>query len=404
MAAICGIDWASEWHDVRIAEHDSGALICQRRFAHDEAGICALIELLGEQRVERVAIERPDGLLVGRLLAAGIHVLAIHPNQVAAARDRFRAAAGKSDEFDSFVLCELARTDSHRFAALAPSDDETLALRALVRTREDLVAARVALANQLRAQLNTFWPGATQIFADIDSPIALAFLERYPSPADARGLGPKRLKGFLARHAYCGRRSADELLDRLRTAPTAIVGELETDARRAAVLGLLAALHPIVCQISELTSQIRGAIRAHPDGPTFLSLFRDPKSVITAAGLLAEIGDNRARYPHRDALAADAGQAPVASESGKRRTATFRRACDKRLRNHFAALADSTRHHHPWAADIYQRARDRGCDHPHACRILGRAWSRILWRCWQDRLPYDPTQHRALTRHLTQHG
>jgi transposase len=400
--AICGIDWASEWHDVRIADADSGEKLAQQRFAHDEAGICALIALLSEQRVERVAIERPDGLLVGRLLAAGIPVLAIHPNQVAAARDRFRAAAGKSDSFDSFVLCELARTDSHRFAALAPSGDETIALRALVRTREDLVAARIGLANQLRAQLDAFWPGAARIFADIDSQIALAFLERYPAPADARGLGPQRLESFLSRHAYCGRRPVDELLTRLRSAPRAVVGELEADARRAAVCGLIAALRPIVCQISELTSQIRGAVRRHPDGAIFLSVFRDPKSVVTAAGLLAEIGDNRSRYPHRDALAADAGQAPVAIESGKRRNAAFRWACDKRLRNHFAVLADSTRHHHPWARDIYRRAIERGADHPHACRILGRAWSRILWRCWQDHQPYDPTRHGNLNQ-LLQH-
>ena len=404
MRAICGIDWASEWHDVRIACAETGAKIVQRRFAHDEAGISALVDELIAHRVERVAIERPDGLLVGRLLAAGLHVLAIHPNQVKAARDRFRAAAGKTDTFDSMVLCELARTDSHRFAALAPSGDETMALRALVRTREDLITARVGLANQLRAHLDAFWPGATRIFADIDSLIGLAFLERYPAPADTHGLGPKRLQAFLARHAYSGRTPVDELLRRLRDAPHAVCGELETDARRAAVLGLVGALRPIVGQIRELTSQIRGAIRAHPDGPIFLSVVRDPKSVVTAAGLLAEIGDNRARYPTRDALAADAGQAPVAIESGKRKTAAFRWACDKRLRNHFSVLADSTRHHHPWAADIYQAARARGCDHPHACRILGRAWARVLWRCWQDGTPYDPTKHRAATRHLNDRG
>jgi transposase len=404
MRAICGIDWASQWHDVRIADATSGEKLVQRRFAHDQAGVSALVDELIAYDVERVAIERPDGLLVGRLLAAGLTVLAIHPNQVKAARDRFRAAAGKSDVFDSFVLCELARTDAHRFAVLASCGDETRALRALVRTREDLVAARVGLANQLRAQLDCFWPGAARIFADVDSPIALAFLERYPAPPDARGLGPKRLQGFLDRHAYCGRRPVNELLERLRTAPVAAVDELEADARRAAVLGLVCALRPIVAQISELTSQIRGAVRAHPDGPIFLSVFRDPKSVICAAGLLAEIGDNRARYPHRDALAADSGQAPVAIESGKRKSAAFRWACDKRLRNHLAVLADSTRHWHPWAADLYQRARDRGCDHPHACRILGRAWTRVLWRCWQDRVPYNPTQHQAATRHLARQG
>jgi transposase len=403
MPALCGIDWADEWHDVHIADA-AGVALAQRRFSHDEDGITGLLALLAQHGVDVAAIERPDGLLVGRLLAAGVTVLAIHPNQVAAARDRFRAAAGKSDEFDSFVLCELARTDAHRFHAHAPNSDETTALRALVRTREDLVAARVALANQLRAQLDAFWPGAKRIFADVDSPIGLAFLERYPSPADARGLGAKRLTAFLARHAYCGRRRVEELLERLRCAPIAVVGELETDARRATVLGLVSALRPIVEQISQLTSQIAGAVRTHSDGPIFLSLFRDPKSVITAAGLLAEIGDNRARYRTPDSLAADAGMAPVAIESGKRRTAVFRWACDKRLRSHLATLADSTRHWHRWARDVYRRARDRGCDHPHAIRILGRAWTRVLWRCWHDHTPYDPTRHGNLTQLLQHRG
>jgi transposase len=343
VGASSGIDWASEWNDVHISD-EHGGVVAAERFAHDEQGISALIELLGSHQVECVAIERPDGLLVGRLLAAEITVLAIHPNQVKAARDRFRAAAGKNDRFDAFVLCELARTDRHRFPTLAPSSDETLALRALMRTREDLIDARIALANQLRNHLHAFWPGAERIFADIDSPIGLAFLERYPSPGDARGLGEKRLESFLARHKYSGRRAASQLLARLRNAPHAVVGELETEARRASVLGLVAALRPIVEQISELTSQIAGAIRAHPDGPIFTSLFRDPKTVITAAGLLAEIGDNRHRYPTNDALAADGGQSPITIQSGKRSAATFRWACDKRLRNHLCVLADSTRH------------------------------------------------------------
>ena len=380
MGAISGIDWASDWHDVRISQQD-GTLLAEQRFTHDETGITALVELLVDHKVECCAIERPEGLLVGRLLTAGVCVLAIHPNQVKAARDRFRAAAGKNDRFDAFVLCELARTDRHRFPALVSSSDETLELKTLVRTREELVDARVALANQLRAQLQAFWPGAERIFSDIDSPIGLAFLERYPSPTDTRGLGEKRLEGFLARNAYCGRRTPAELLTKLRKAPNAVVGELEQDARRSAVIGLVAVLRPIVEQISQLTSQIAGATRAHPDGAIFLALFRDPKSAITAAGLLTEIGDNRARYPTNESLAADAGQAPVTIQSGKRNNATFRWACDKRLRKHMSVLADSTRHWHPWARDVYQRARSRGCNHPHALRILGRAWTRILWRC-----------------------
>ena len=392
-----GIDWASTEHALCVVDATGGKLAGEL-FAHDEAGVRALVGRMQDLGVGRVAIERPDGLLVDRLLEAGFTVLPVHPNALKATRPRYEAAGGKSDGFDAFCLAELARTDSHRFRALRPDSDETKALRALTRTREDLVAARVRLANELRAQLQAFWPGAAAIFADVDSPIALAFLERYPSPADARGLGPKRLEGFLARHAYCGRRPPEELLARLRSAPEGRAGALETEARRGSVLGLVAALRPIVAQIRELTSQIAGAVRAHSDGQVFLPLFKDPKSVITAARLVAEIGDDRARYPSAEALAADAGMAPVARESGKRKVASFRWACDKRLRDAISCLADSTRHHHPWARSVYLRARSRGLDHPHAIRVLGRAWLRVLWRCWQDEVAYDPTRHGNLQR------
>lgn len=395
MAPTGGIDWASEAHEVCIS--DEGQVTGRFSPAHDEEGIVELVARLGRAGVARVAIERPDGILVERLLAAGIEVLAIHPNQVKAARPRFAVAHGKSDRFDAYVLAELARTDSHRFRALVPDGDETKALKTLTRAREDLVGVRVELANQLRSQLEAFWPGAL-IFADVDSPISLAFLRRCPSPADARGLGPRRLAGFLARHGYSGRRSPEELLGRMRSAPAGRAGELETEARRAVVLGLVASLEPVVAEISELTSQIRGALATHPDRVVFAPLFRDAKTVICPATLIAELGDCRGRYPTDAAMAADAGMSPVALESGKLRVATFRRACDKRLRDAVATLADSTRHWHPWAKDVYQKARARGQDHPHAIRTLGRAWLRVLWRCWRDRVPYDPALHGNLQR------
>jgi transposase len=397
---VCaGVDWAKDTHDVLVAD-SNGARLWGETVTHDEAGITKLCRTLVTLGVQRVAVERPDGLLVERLLDAGLTVIAMHPNQVAAARPRFRPAGGKSDRFDAFVLSELARTDSHRFRALVPDSDQTKALRALTRGREVLVEQRVALCNQLRAELERFWPGATMIFAELDSPISLAFLERYPSPVDARGLGEKRLGQFLARHHYCGRRPADELLKRLRDAPRGRANQLEGDARRGLVLALLAALKPIVEQIRLLTSEIAHAVHAHPDGKIFLSLFRDPKSVLTAATLLAEMGDCRARYPTAEHLAADAGMSPVAVESGRKKVACFRRGCDHRLRTATNTLADATRHWHPWAQDRYATARSRGHDHPRAIRTLGRAWIRILWRCWQDDIPYHPALHQGLQQHI----
>lgn len=262
MGSYAGVDWASEKHDVLVADA-AGEKLLAATFAHDEPGLRSLCRTLVRLEVELVAIERPDGLLVERLLDAGLRVLALHPNQVAAARDRFRVSGGKSDRFDAFVICELARTDSHRFRVLEPDSDRTKALRALTRGREDLVGARTALVNQLRAELGRFWPGPLGLFSVLHSRISLAFLERYPSPADARGLGEARLQAFLTRERYSGRQQPAELLAKLRRAPEGRVGELELATRRQLVLALVAT-------IKSLNSQIKGA-RA-PDR------YRDPRA------------------------------------------------------------------------------------------------------------------------------
>jgi hypothetical protein len=401
MRAFAGIDWAKDDHAVCVVD-EQGRVLVRRTVCHDERGLRALIELLRAHRVERIALERPDGLLVDRLLDARLVVIAIHPNQVKAARARYTNAGGKSDRFDAFVLAELARTDSHRFQPLAGDCDQTKALRALTRAHQDAVWARVGLANQLRAELDRVWPGATRIFAAIDSPIALAFLARYPSPTDARRLTHPHLAALLRRQRYSGRRGPDELLARLRSAPTGAAGPTEHAARRTIVLGLIAALRAIVAQIRTLERDIDTQIRAHPDGPIFLSFFRT--ATLTAARLLAEIGDDRNRYPSNEALAAHAGASAVARESGRRKTASFRWACNHRLRQAITTLADTSRHRHPWAHATYTSARSRGQDHPRALRTLSRNWIRILWRCWHDHTPYDPTRHGNLNRLLAAQG
>ena len=196
-----GVDWASEKHDVLVADA-AGERLLVATFAHDEQGLRALCRALVRLRVELVAIGRPDGLLVERLLDAGLRVLALHPNQVAAARDRFRVSGGKSDRFDAFVLCELARTDNHRFRVLEPGSDATKALRALTRGREDLVGARTALVNQLRAELERFWPGPLGLFTHSEQPDLAGVPRALPEPcrrarpgrgAPGRVFGPRAL-------------------------------------------------------------------------------------------------------------------------------------------------------------------------------------------------------------------
>jgi transposase len=395
MGIRVGVDWGSGAHAVCVIDA-TGMVLDRFKVGHDRAGLAALVMRLqqhGAPEVIPVAIERPSGLLVDALVEAGFVVTPIHPNLVKACRPRYRAVAAKSDPGDAFILADILRTDGHRLRPLAPQSDAIKALRGLVRGRDDLVGTRVALAHQLSALLASFWPGAVAIFADIASPIALAFLERYPTPEAAARLGPKRLAGFLAQHRYCGRRSPEALLERLRSAPEGGAGEAEGEAKGELVRALARTLQALVAEIAKLSSRIEHAIAALPDGRIVMSFPRAGK--ICAAQILAELGDVRARFPSEHQLAAEAGVAPVTYQSGKSRGVGWRWACNKRLRAALTCMADNSRHHSPWAADVYRRARARGCDHPHAIRILARAWARVLWRAWTDRQPYDPARHVA---------
>src|SRR5688572_20381869 len=226
-----GLDWGGAAHAVCIVD-EAGQVIAGFEVTHTAAGIDDMLARLARIAPPAelpVAIERPSGLVVEALIEAGHRVVPIHPNIVKACRPRYRAAGGKSDPGDAYMLADILRTDGHRFRALEPCSDEIKALRALVRARDDLVAERVALANRLRSLLEGFWPGAAAIFADVDAPIALAFVSRYPTPESAARLGEKRLAAFLAQHSYCGRRSPAELLERLHARPRARAGELESE-------------------------------------------------------------------------------------------------------------------------------------------------------------------------------
>ena len=103
---------------------------------------------------------------------------------------------------------------------------------------------RVAANNQVEVTLDAFWPGAKAIFADVTSKIALAFLERYPTPTSAAALGEKRLGAFCAKHGYSGRRSPQELLERLRAAPSGIADGAECTARKEIVLAFVHSYAP----------------------------------------------------------------------------------------------------------------------------------------------------------------
>ncbi|MGB8211198.1 MAG: IS110 family transposase [Mycobacterium sp.] len=395
----CGIDWARDDHAVSVVDA-RGRQILRLTVEHSAAGLRQLRDTLARHGVEEVAIERPDGPMVDALLDAGITVVVISPNQLKNLRSRYGSAGNKDDRFDAFVLADTLRTDRARLRPLTPDSPATTALRATCRARKDLVTHRVAVANQLREHLKRVFPAAVGLFADIDSTISLKFLRRFDSQDRADWLSTKRLAAWLASVGYCGRVDPAVLHARLTAAPR---GATDDEATAAAHItrALLATLDTLVEQIKALTEQITEQLDTHTDAHIFTSLPRS--GTVRAARLLAEIGDCRARFPTPESLACLAGVAPSTRQSGKMRAVGFRWACDKQLRDAVTDFAGDSRHANVWAADLYNRAIARGHDHPHATRILARAWLYIIWRCWHDRAPYDPTKHRALQALLQTH-
>jgi len=185
------------------------------------------------------------------------------------------------------------------------------------------------------------------------------------------------------------------LCARLRAAAPGAAGA--TGAAQATVTAALtAALAALAAQVKALEAHIAAQLAAHLDGHICTSLPR--AGTLRAARLLAEIGDCRSRFPGPQSLAGLAGVAPVTRRSGKHISIGFRWGVSRQLRDALRDFADGSRHASPRAASIYAGARARGKDHPHAIRITARAWTYIIWRCWQDGTAYDPAKHNALPR------
>jgi transposase len=392
-----GVDWASDSHAVCVIDAD-GEPVQRFTVSHTRAGLRQLVAILGRYQVDGVGIERPDGPVVDALLDAQLPVFVIPPSQLKALRQRYGSAGNKDDQFDAYVLADTVRTDRRRLTALQRDDDVTVALRQLCRARKDLVAHRVAVANQLRAHLAVALPAAVGLFSEIDSPISRAFLTRFRTQDALDWLSPTRLAAWLRSAHYRGHTDPGTLYARIADAPRGALGA-HGQALAAITSAHLAALDTLTAQIDLLAQQIAASYQTHPDKPLYAALPR--VGTIRAARLLAEIGDARGRFPTATALACLAGVAPSTRRSGTTTVVSFRWAVDKQLRDAVCDFAGDSRHANPWAAQLYANARARGHDHPHAVRILGRAWLDVIWKCWTTNTPYDPRRHGAI-QHLQQ--
>ncbi len=390
-SAFAGIDWGGSHHQLSIVDA-AGTQLVSRRFAHDVAGLTALGTELGRHAEDLpIAIERAEGLLVEHLQSGGHTVFAVSPRIAARARERYKIAAVKDDRFDAFVLADTLRHEHRHWRPLALPSALLAEIRALSRDRDRLLETQQAVEHQLRMILEAYHPAAVRLFSSVDRQISLSFVVDYPTPAVASRVKATRMAGFLRRHHYTGRVPAQVLAEKMRAnlltaSPGTVAGKSYSAQSYTRLLRLLNS------QLADYDDAIATAVAEHPDTPIFASF--PGVGPVTTAVLLAEIGEDRSRYPRPEALLAEAGLAPVTRASGRSRSVRFRYATNTRLRESAMWWAYNSMKQSHRAATAFRHARDqRGQRYHRALPGLAARWMRVLWRCWTDGVPYDPAKH-----------
>jgi transposase len=394
MRVYTGIDWSENQHDV-VFMNEQGASIARLTIAHTPDGFLELDKMRQKLGVGPsdclVGLETAHNLLIDFLWAHDYtHVYVIPPSVTRSCQGRYRQSGARSDESDALLIADLLRTDRQRLQPWRPDSLLTRQLRAKVSLRLHLTRNKVRLSNRLRAVLLRYYPAAWQVFNGLDTQIALAFIQAYPTPQAAAGLTFAEFQTFARQHRYPKPKHLAACFARLQSPqPQA---ERDTILVYQSEASLLAAflLHTVRTRAT-LDREIKDLFRQHPDYPVFDSL--PGLGDFLAPALLVKFGDDRQRFPTANSVQALAGTCPVTDKSGKRRRIFFRKACDREFRHIAQQWAISSTPHSPWAYAYFSQARQRGLAKNHAYRCLANRWLAIAWKLWQTRQPYDEAYH-----------
>jgi len=391
---LVGDDWAEENHDVELQD-EHGRVLGRAKLPEGITGIDRLHALIGQhvgdgdddQVQVVVGIETDRGPWVQALLAAGYQVYPINPLQVARYRQRHAVSGGKSDVGDAHILADMVRTDRHQLRPAAGDSSIAEAIKVVTRAHKTLVWERQRHAIRLRRALLEFFPAAVAAFDDLTAVEALTLLATAPDPASAARLSLAQI-GAALRQAH--RRNvptrAATIQAALRTPqlgqPPVVAG-----AYAATVQAQAAILTALNTQIATMEQQVSAYFGRHPDSELYLS--QPGLGVVLAARVLAEFGDDPARYADARARKNYAGTSPITRQSGKRKFVLARYVHNARLIDALGLQAFSALRGSPGARAYYDQLRARGTGHQAALRQLANRLVGILHGCLKTGTHYN---------------
>ena len=399
LAAMIGIDWSDQHHDIALQESGTST-VEHRRIAHTPE---ALGEWLGELRGRfqgrpvGMAVETSRGPLINALLEHEIVVLyPVNPRSLQRFRETFAPSGAKDDLPDADLLREMLVKHRDRLRPWVPDDVETRALRRLVEGRRKTVDLRTKLTQQLIAALKEYFPQALAWAGDdLSSRLACDFLLTWPTLEAVQRVRPKTLRKFYSAHNCRRGALIEQRIEEIQQATPLTRDQAIVQTSVLMVQMLAEQLKMLASSIYRFEHEIAHRFAAHADADLFDAL--PGSGAILAPRLLVIFGSDRARFASAADVQRFSGIAPVTARSGQRSYVHWRWAAPTFVRQTLHEFAHHSIRHSPWARAYYARQRARGKGHHAAVRALAFKWIRIIWRCWQERTPYDDARYmRAL--------
>lgn len=396
-AALIGLDWADQEHHyclgvvgtdsietgvIRSSPEDVAAWINQlrNRFKGQQVALC---------------LEQSKGAVIYQLMSVEfIDIYPINPQALAHFRKAFSVSQAKDDPTDSQLLWDYLRNHRSRLRVWQPEDVDTRKLALLVEDRRQMLNLRTKLSNKLTATLKSYFPQALELIGTtVTSPMACAFLQRWPSLAAIKKCRNHTIRQFYTQHQVRTPALIDTRLARIRDSIPLVEDGAIVETSMLKVKALSRQIACLNEDIDEYEHAIAALFETHPEKALFEAL--PGAGPALAPRLLVALGTDRARFSSADDVATFSGIAPVTERSGQHTWIHWRLACSKFLRQSFHEFANMSRHQSTWANAYYERQRARGKSHHAAVRALAFKWIRIIYRCWKQREVYDETKYLA---------
>jgi transposase len=397
--AWIGLDWGDKEHAFSLATEDSSRIETGKVLQTAETLHAWLKELetrFGGRPVA-LAVEAGGHPLLDVLAQyAWLEIYPVNPLTSARYRTAFRVSGAKDDVPDSGVLLELVRLHREKLTRWEPADEQTHLLDTLVRIRRDWVDRRTQCLNQLTSLLKAYFPQALQL-VDLGTDLALDFLSRWPDILALKAAQPASVKKFYHRHNLRRPELLEQRLELIKNAVALTTNSVVLHTSRLQLKLLVEQTKSFNTHIAACEKEIAATFKNHEDAALFREL--PGAGPALAPRLLAGFGSDRSRYGDAASMQKYVGVAPVKEKSGSQLYTHWRWRSPVFLRQTFIEWAGQTVIWSSWAAHYYERMKAKKKKHHVILRALAFKWIRILWKCWQTRVPYsEATYLRSLKK------